>query len=686
MQDQNIKSAVINELLRIGCFIIYYLLLIVIGIAIIVGAFWGSYYVICALPSVESVRTIIFAVLSVIGLCLLAILLGVYLVKPLFAFKRNRKESRVEVTESECPKLYAMIRDVASETHCAMPKRVFLSPDVNACVFYNTSFWSIFFPVRKNLEIGLGLFDGTSADEVKSVIAHEFGHFSQNSMKVGSIVYVTNTVLYDLIYSDDFWDRWLKNWCDLSGSDIIRFFGHLTRWLTNLIKRLTFCVYEFVQKGYLKLSRYMEYDADNISCQCVGSANFVSALCKIQILSYKDELYKQIISSLIEENKIVSNYFDAKNLIMGLLPSKKVPGLKYDEQFAAPIRTFNIESRVKFEDLWASHPSLEYRLENARRLNVSGDNAVQCIPALSLISPEIIDKVSANFLSIIKKNSKEQLVCVSDDELINWLHSHHKDYFDDANIDVRQFFGQGFFQFNIEKAMDIPAPEKSPFTNDNATKIARLWSDINDWHILNQVKDGEIEASEVVVDGVIYKCGDVPIDKFRGEMDNLHNEVLKIYADIFAYVNNQCNDEKKSHFHLGFVAVFYARQIRKELLLELIAHRDNLYQHLCQETRKYEINQLCEEVCLYERHLKHVINNLDLEWIASAGASEEYVARLKEYTKVEHNSCTSMNTDTINIMFQITDSLHDMANSMEESANHLICDIAKEIIDRPNYN
>lgn len=30
-------------------------------------------------------------------------------------------------------------------------------------------------------------------------------------MKVGSTVYVTNTVLHDLIYAEDFWDRFVDN-------------------------------------------------------------------------------------------------------------------------------------------------------------------------------------------------------------------------------------------------------------------------------------------------------------------------------------------------------------------------------------------------------------------------------------------------------------------------------------------
>lgn len=163
MQENKIKAAVIEEVFRIACFLLYYLFLIGLGLAILVGSCFISYYmVIYVFPAVNTVRGLILAGMIVIGLLLLAVMLGLYLIKPLFAFKKNVDPNRVEVFEIECPELFAMVREVAKNTACKMPKHIYLSPDVNACVFYDTSFWSIFFPVKKNLEIGLGIFDGTN--------------------------------------------------------------------------------------------------------------------------------------------------------------------------------------------------------------------------------------------------------------------------------------------------------------------------------------------------------------------------------------------------------------------------------------------------------------------------------------------------------------------------------------------
>ena len=679
MQGQNIKSAVINELLRIGCFLLYYLLLIALGVIIVIGSFWGSYHLIIdVLPEVGSGRAIILIIMSVIGLCLLAIMLGIYLIKPLFAFKKNHNETRVEVFETECPDLFAMIRDVAGKTGCKMPKHVYLSPDVNACVFYDTSFWSIFFPIKKNLEIGLGLFDGTSVEEVKSIIAHEFGHFSQNSMKVGSTVYVTNTVLHDLIYAEDFWDRFVDKWC-LSDTGVIRFFGVLTRGLTNIIKRLTFYDYKFVQKGYLKLSRYMEYDADNIACQCVGSDNFVSAMCKIDSLSNKDGLYKHLLSNLIDEKKIVANYFIGKRIVANIIPNKDMPVLQYDEQLIKPIRTFEIESRVKVEDVWSSHPSLEDRLDNARAQHCPATVSGNPIPAWSLIPDVILERVSTNYTSFIRKNVDGEISYISDEQLKEWMQKEVSENFMDDRL--RPFFGKNIIQFDVDKEVEMPT--ESPLTESNARKIAEFSALLNDWSILNQVNLGQIEAREVLVDGKVYSKKKLPIESFRIELDILHEQVVNIYNDIYAYIGSKCEEEQKAHFRLGFVAVFYARHIRNELLPSLFEHRDNLYNELSRVTRRDEdeYSQLCSYVRDYEAHLKKVVSELDLDWMAHTFISEEYINNLKEYTKEEHNSRVSINTDAINTMFQITDSLDNVANTIEGAARRLICDITKKIID-----
>lgn len=160
MRDRDIKSAEIVELLRIACFLLYYIFLMGLGAFVIIASFLFSYHTVKGI--VQGCGTgVSLIILCVVVLRFLAIVLGVYLIKPLFAFKKSCDERCGEVFEAECLDVFAMIRDVASRAGCEMPKHIYSSLDVNACVFYDTNFWIVFFPVKKNFEIGLGLFDGT---------------------------------------------------------------------------------------------------------------------------------------------------------------------------------------------------------------------------------------------------------------------------------------------------------------------------------------------------------------------------------------------------------------------------------------------------------------------------------------------------------------------------------------------
>ena len=56
---------------------------------------------------------------------------------------------------------------------------------------------SLFFPVGKDLTIGMGLVDTINLSEFKAIIAHEFGHFP-TFMKIGSHCFTNTIIRYDL--------------------------------------------------------------------------------------------------------------------------------------------------------------------------------------------------------------------------------------------------------------------------------------------------------------------------------------------------------------------------------------------------------------------------------------------------------------------------------------------------------
>ncbi len=51
--------------------------------------------------------------------------------------------------------------------------------------------------------------------EFKALLAHEFGHFSQKSMKLGGYVYTSFGIINQIVDGHDAFDRFIEGWCRL---------------------------------------------------------------------------------------------------------------------------------------------------------------------------------------------------------------------------------------------------------------------------------------------------------------------------------------------------------------------------------------------------------------------------------------------------------------------------------------
>ena len=187
------KKQTVKAILSILFFILVYLIMVVVAIELMILCVWGGIMLIVAFPR-------FITLLIGLGLASLGILVLFFLLKFIFKSHKVDQSGLIEVNETDEPALFSLIRDVATNVGTRFPKKVYLSSDVNAGVFYNHNFWSMFFPVRKNLRIGMGLINTTSEIELKAILAHEFGHFSQKTMAVGSYIYNVNQIIYNMLY------------------------------------------------------------------------------------------------------------------------------------------------------------------------------------------------------------------------------------------------------------------------------------------------------------------------------------------------------------------------------------------------------------------------------------------------------------------------------------------------------
>ena len=295
-------------------------------------------------------------------------LLFLFLVKGLFKQSRVDPGMRVEVTEAEQPVLFAFIRQLCKDTGAPFPHRVFLVPDVNAAVSFHESFLNLVFPSRKNLIIGLGLVNRLNLSEFKAVLAHEFGHFSQNSMKLGSYVYTANRVVADVVYGRDALDDMVSALCRTDIRLAVFAWG-FAGVLWALRKGLGF-LFRGINFAHASLSRQMEYNADLVAVSVTGSDALIFALGRLDFASETLGQAWTDLTAAADHNRFTRDIYYHQTREAEFLKVRRndpklgeVPALPDD-----PTRTVQV---FKPEDtsvpkMWATHPSNHDREVNAK--------------------------------------------------------------------------------------------------------------------------------------------------------------------------------------------------------------------------------------------------------------------------------------------------------------------------------
>jgi Zn-dependent protease with chaperone function len=299
-----------------------------------------------------------------------AFFLGAFLVRGIFAVKKTADPRHVELKREEEPVLFAFIDRVATDAGAPKPHRVFVAPEVNAAVFYDLSFWNLLFPTKKNLLIGLGLVNSLSLDEMKAVLGHEFGHFAQRSMRVGSYVYVAWQIVRHVVATRGSFDTLVNA---ISRIDIrIAWIG----WALALVLWSIRSVLDTMFRGLLvlerALSREMEFQADLVAVTISGSDSLVHALSR---LGSADEAWDTATSfglSETQRERTPEDLYEVQSKVLEHFRAiRRKPALGRTPPLGdASSRVFPIEI-VLPPRMWATHPPNRDREENAKRRYVA---------------------------------------------------------------------------------------------------------------------------------------------------------------------------------------------------------------------------------------------------------------------------------------------------------------------------
>ncbi len=411
----NLTGAAIGVLLRLAVFVLYYVLLIAVGLAVLYAAYYVSCIILTGFAEGRHYKTAAAAVLGLAALWAFAGTLGFYLIKPLFSFSSGAKSRGIEVEEEDCPLLFYYLRELAENIGVPMPKHVYLTEEVNAAVFYSKGFWRLFLPVGKDMEIGLGLCRDANIDEFRVVLAHELGHFSQRTMKLAPAIGVTMAILADLVYTRDKFDSLIDKW---RNSDFAFWsgYGKVLHFLIGLVKRMTSAMYGFVERGYTALQRQTELDADLIACRAVSTAAFISSQLKLDWLTERHKLYEQLVSNFMrEEGKCPEDYWAGYEKIEDYF--ELADRLSFDAlTILNPPAGLDDVLEEEAGGEYGSHPTTAQRIKNA--LAVTGTpEPKECTAAWDIFEPELVAEAGRKrLLELAAAAGCEKLQLVSTDE------------------------------------------------------------------------------------------------------------------------------------------------------------------------------------------------------------------------------------------------------------------------------
>jgi len=98
-----------------------------------------------------------------------------------------------ELSRSDQPRLFATLDDVARASEQAMPREVYLVSDMNAWVAQRGGIMG--FGSRRVMGLGLPMLQTLTISQMRSVLAHEFGHYHAGDTALGPWIYKTRAAM-----------------------------------------------------------------------------------------------------------------------------------------------------------------------------------------------------------------------------------------------------------------------------------------------------------------------------------------------------------------------------------------------------------------------------------------------------------------------------------------------------------
>ncbi len=481
----------------LGIFIVGYIVVVILTLALVAVIFYGAAVLLLGPPDVG----IIVIGVGMIGVDIMLLL---YIFKFLFETSAEDLSDSVEITVEEQPELVAVIQRIAQQTGTVQPKKIYLSHDVNASVFYNSSFWSLFLPVQKNLKIGLGLMNAVNVSELKAIIAHEFGHFSQRSMRLSSFVYYANRIIYNMLYENKEYAKTLAGFARMNL--LFNLLARFTFGVVNGIQWLLQRMFQVVNLNYFALSRQMEFHADHVSASLFGTNNIISSLHRVEFADVCLQQALSVYEGVWKDNKKPGNIYPDHRTVIVDVAQKNGYELKEGLPMMDKPFQYDEQKRINIEEQWASHPSTPDRKAFLDGFKLDG--MVEDLSAWTLINKPIKwqELITGKLYEKVKGNEERlpidnaRFVVLFENQMQPFsLPSVFEGYYD------RRFIND----FDIEEALraaKMPTSFVSVFTGPVKNLPRNIRSLEADIALLKNLEKKEITVDSFDFDGVKHKA------------------------------------------------------------------------------------------------------------------------------------------------------------------------------------
>lgn len=326
---------------------LFYMLLFALYAAIVF-----SLYVFVAVSNLPRVPVALLIGLAIVALgSAYATIVGFYY----FFFPPRRKTLGIEVSKNEQAKLWELVNQISSEIKAKPIDRIIITPDSGIGVYLHGSLFSA---LRgggsRTLEIGLPSLHNLTSSEFKSILAHEYGHFSNRDTQWGSFTFAMGNSLLSTLRATP---------GPVKGEN--QGFATLVMALNPAYWSLLIYInlYFKITSGFQRIREVM---ADIRAMDLYGGESFGNGLLKVATndLLFSEAVQNRYVPQLLQEGKTISNFAKIMDFVYS---NFKSDGIKELQNKLLESSTTN--------SIYDSHPALTTRINYSKKFDSKKQDA-----------------------------------------------------------------------------------------------------------------------------------------------------------------------------------------------------------------------------------------------------------------------------------------------------------------------